>query len=343
MQFFNSITDKVKNGKIRHGYLILVIALLLVPLIVTDGYYVRVINTILIYSIISVSINLIGGYGGQLAMGHACYVGIGAYTTAILSTTFGWPFLVTLPISVIVATLYGFLTSFICVGRIKGDYVMIVTMGVSEITRVFFVNAVNITNGPMGIAQIPAVSIFSFKFTSSTHYYYLFLFFLILTIVIIRNIVDSKFGRAIVAIREDEIAAKAMGIRVNWNKVITFTISVIFAGLAGALFAHYNRFVGPMQFDLEEGLLYFQMIILGGMGSIPGSILGATIFVLIPEVFRGITVYRTIVYGLIMVVMMIVRPQGILGDVGTNHILARYSNSIKKQFAHNKESKGEDQ
>lgn len=343
MQFLKSISDKIKNGKIGPNYLILIIVLLMVPLIVTDGYYIRIINTILIYSIISVSINLVGGYGGHLAMGHACYVGIAAYTTAILSTTFGWPFLITLPISVFVATFYGFLTSFVCVGRIKGDYVMIVTMGVSEITRIFFVNSVSITNGPMGIAQIPAVSILSFKFTSSVHYYYLFLFFLILTIVIIKNIVDSKFGRAVVAIREDEIAAKAMGIRVNWNKIIAFTISVIFAGLAGALFAHYNRFVGPMQFDLEEGLLYFQMIILGGLGSIPGSILGAAVFVLIPEVFRGISVYRTIIYGLIMVVMMIVRPQGILGDMGSNHILARYSNSIKKQFSVRKKSKGENQ
>ena len=126
-----------------------------------------------------------------------------------------------------------------------------------------------------------------------------------------------------IAIREDEIAAKAMGIRVNWNKIIAFTISSAFAGIAGALFAHYNRFVGPMQFSLEEGLLYFQMIILGGLGSIPGSILGATIFVLIPEVFRGISIYRTTVYGLIMVIMMIVRPQGILGNVGESHVLVR--------------------
>ena len=310
-------------------YTIIALLLLLLPEIITNGYYLRIINTILIYCIISVSINLTGGYGGQLAMGHACYVGVAAYTTAILAVNYGWPFWATLPTSIIAAAIVGFLTGIICVGRVKGDYVMIVTMGVSEIIRIFFVNAVKITNGPMGIPQVPGISIFSFEFTTSKQYYYLFLFFLLLTIFVIKSIVNSKFGRAIVAIREDEVAAKAMGIQVNWNKIITFTISTVFAGLAGVLFAHNNQFVGPMQFDLDEGLLYFQMIIIGGLGSIPGSILGAVILVLIPEVFRGISVYRTIVYGLIMVIMMIVKPQGLLGDVGTNHPIVRFGNILR--------------
>lgn len=318
-----------KNKSRYAGYIIIALVLLFLPAIVTNGYYLRIINTILIYCIISVSINLAGGYGGHLVMGHACYVGVAAYTTAILAVNFGWPFWATLPLSIIAAVIVGFLTGIICVGRVKGDYVMIVTMGVSEIIRIFFINARDITNGPMGIPQVPGISIFSFEFTTSKQYYYLFLFFLLLTIFVIRSIVDSKFGRAVVAIREDEVAAKAMGIQVNWNKIITFTISTVFAGLAGVLFAHNNQFVGPMQFDLEEGLLYFQMIIIGGLGSIPGSILGAVILVLIPEVFRGISVYRTIVYGLIMVIMMIVRPQGLLGDSGTNHPIVRFGDILR--------------
>jgi branched-chain amino acid transport system permease protein len=314
-------------------YLIIILVLLLLPQIITNGYHLRIVNTILIYCIISVSINLTGGYGGQLAMGHACYVGVAAYTTAILATNFEWSFLITLPLSLLTATAFGFITSFICVGRIKGDYVMIITMGVSEITRIFFVNSVKLTGGPMGIPKVPGVKIFSFTFTSSDQYYYLFLFFLLITILVTRNIVNSKFGRAIVAVREDEVAAKAMGIRVNWNKIITFTISTFFAGLAGVLFAHNNQFVGPMQFDLDEGLLYFQMIIIGGLGSIPGSILGAAILVLIPEIFRGISIYRTIVYGLIMVIMMIVRPQGLLGDISINHPIVRIGNALRR-FPH---------
>ncbi len=319
-----------KNKRRYAGYALTALVLLCIPLVITNGYHIRVINFIIIYCIISVSINLIGGYGGQLAMGHACYVGVAAYATAILGVSYGWPFWITFPVSILLATIYGFLTAIVCVGRIRGDYVMIVTMGVSEITRIFFINAVSLTGGPMGIPQVPGITIFSFAFTSSKQYYYLFLIFLLFTIFVIRSIVYSKFGRAIVAIREDEVAAKAMGIQVNWTKIITFTISAAFAGLAGALLAHYNRFVGPMQFDLDEGLLYFQMIIIGGLGSISGSILGAAILVLIPELFRGIAEYRTIFYGLIMVIMMVVKPQGLLGNVGSDHVVVRFGNAIKR-------------
>ena len=331
-----------KNKQRYAVYAVIALILLLLPEIITNGYYLRIVNTILIYCIISVSINLTGGYGGQLAMGHACYVGVAAYTTAILTVNYGWHFCATLPLSILAATIVGFLTGIVCVGRIKGDYVMIVTMGVSEIIRIFFVNAVEITNGPMGIPQVPGISILSFEFTSSKQYYYLFLFFLILTIFVIHSIVNSKFGRAVVAIREDEVAAKAMGIQVNWNKIIAFTISTVFAGLAGVLFAHNNQFVGPMQFDLDEGLLYYQMIIIGGLGSIPGSILGTVILVLIPEVFRGISVYRTIVYGLIMVIMMIVRPQGLLGDVGPTHPIVRFGNGLRGFLGRLFKQKGEE-
>jgi len=318
-----------KSKKHYAGYIIAALVLLLLPAMTTNGYYLHIVNIILLYCIISVSINLVGGYGGHLVMGHACYVGVAAYTTAILAVNYHLPFLVTFPLSIIMATLYGFLTGIICVGRIKGDYVMIVTMGVSEITRIFFINSTGLTGGPMGIPQVPGITMFGFGFTSSRQYYYLFLFFLLFTILVIRSIVNSKFGRAVVAIREDETAAKAMGIQITGNKIITFTISAFFAGLAGVLFAHYNQFIGPMQFDLDEGLLYYQMIIIGGLGSIPGSVLGAAILILIPEVFRGVAEYRTIVYGLIMVIMMVVRPQGILGDVGLNHAIVRFGNALR--------------
>jgi len=310
-------------------YAVLSILVLLLPVIVASGYYMRVINTILLYSIIAISLNLVGGYGGLLAMGHACYVGIGAYTTAIVSVSFGWTFIPSFLLSVFLATLYGFITGSICLGRIKGDYLMIATMGVSEITRIFFLNAVPITGGPMGMPQVPPARIFSFTFRTSQQYYYLFLFLLLFTIYIIHRIVVTKFGRSVIAIRDDETAAKAMGIKTTWTKIITFTISTMFAGMAGALLAHYTRFVGPMQFNLDEGLLYFQMIIIGGLGSIGGSILGAAILVLIPEFFREIYRYRMIVIGLVMVLMMIIRPQGLLGNVGEGHVIVRFSNSFK--------------
>ena len=313
-------------------YIALLVVVVLFPFVIDNNYLVRIVTTIFMYSIITVSLNLIGGYGGELAMGHACYLAVAAYVTAILSTQYDLPFLVTFPISVIAATVFGFLTGFICVGRIKGDYVMIITMGICEITRIVLINEVELTNGPMGISQIPGIELFGFTVQGNTQYYFVFLLFLLLTIFIIRNLVNSKFGRNVVAIREDETAARAMGMKVAWIKVTAFTISTIFAGVAGALLAHYNRFIGPSQFNLDESLLYYQMLIIGGLGSIPGSIVGAAILVLIPEVFRGIDVYRTIVYGLIMVIMMIVRPQGLLGDAGDKHPIKSFSKWVRAVF-----------
>jgi branched-chain amino acid transport system permease protein len=321
----------IKAASFKHVALYAPLGLLLLalPMVIPSGYVIRVINTTMLYSIIAIGVNLIGGYGGQLAMGHACYVGIGAYAQAILIVHHGWPFLPSFFTALLFATLYGLITGIICLGRIKGDYLMIVTMGVSEITRIVFQNWGSLTGGPMGIPQIPSIRVFGFVFKNNTRYYYLFLGFLILTIIIVRRMIKSRFGRAIIAIRDDEIAARAMGINTVRHKIITFTISTGFAGLAGILLAHYIRFVGPMQYNLDEGLLYFQMIIIGGLGSISGSILGAAILVLIPELFRGVYEYRLIIYGLAMILMMIVKPEGLLGNAGPNHILVRFSRDFK--------------
>lgn len=310
-------------------YAVLLLAAIVFPLVVANNYLIRIVTTIFMYSIISVSLNLIGGYGGELAMGHACYLAVAAYTTAILSTRYGLEFLVTFPLSIIAAAVFGFVTGFICFGRIKGDYIMIITMGFCEITRIFLINETELTNGPMGISQIPAIQLFGYTVKGTKQYYFVFLLFLVITVLVIHNLVNSKFGRNMVAVREDETAARAMGIKVVWTKVLAFAISALFAGIAGALLAHYNRFIGPSQFNLDESLLYYQMLIIGGLASTPGAILGAAILVLIPEVFRGIGIYRTIVYGLIMVIMMIVRPQGILGDAGDKHPVSDFSKAIR--------------
>jgi branched-chain amino acid transport system permease protein len=300
---------------------LLVIAL---PLIISSGYTVRVLNNILLYSILALGLNLIGGYGGQLAMGHACYYGIGAYTSALLMLNLGWPFLPSLLAATAAAGLFGLLTGWLAMARITGDYLMLITMGISEITRIVFMNWVPVTRGPMGIPQVPPAKLFSFTFTSGMHYYYLFLVCLVIGVLVIRKLVGSKFGRALVAIREDETAARAMGINATFYKVAAFAISAVFAGVAGSLMASYNRFVGPMQFSLEEGLLLFQMIIVGGLGSISGSILGAAILVTVPEVFRPIYQYRMLINGLLMVLLMIWRPQGLLGMTGGAHPYVRW-------------------
>ncbi len=327
-----------KDNKKVILYAVLLAVAVLFPFVINNGYIIRIASMIFMYSIIAVSLNLIGGFGGELAMGHAAYLAVGAYITALLATRAGLPFLVTFPLSIIGATIFGLLTGFICVGRIKGDSVMILTMGVTEITRIVLINEVELTNGPMGISRIPGIILFGKEYKGNTLFYFLFLIFLLLTIWIINNIVNSKFGRNLVAIREDDVAARAMGIRVNRTKVIAFTISCLFAGISGALLAHYNHFIGPSQFNLDEGLLYYQMLIIGGLGSTPGAVLGAAILVLIPEAFRGISIYRPIVYGLIMVIMMIVRPQGILGVTEGTSSFKKLSKKVRALFSGKKET-----
>jgi branched-chain amino acid transport system permease protein len=304
--------------------------LLALPHLVQRGYAIRVINNIMLYSILAIGLNLVGGYGGQLAMGHACYIGVGAYTSALLTMQLGWPFLPAFLCAILAAGVFGFLSGFILLTRITGDYLMIVTMGVSEIMRLVFMNWVSLTRGPMGIPQVPAVKILSFTFKSNTHYYYLILAMLVLTGFIVSRLVRSRFGRALVAVREDEVAAKAMGVNATFYKVMAFGISTLFAGLAGSLQAHYTHFVGPMQFSLDEGLLLFQMIIIGGLGSISGSIVGAAILVIIPELFRPIYQYRMLFNGLLMILMMIWKPQGLLGTVGAFHPVVRWANYLKR-------------
>jgi len=305
-------------------------ALLALPFLLRGGYVIRVINMILLYSILAVGLNLIGGYGGQLAMGHACYYGVGAYTSALLAINLGWPFLPSLLAATAFSGLFGLATGFIALARITGDYLMLITMGISEIVRIVLLNWVSLTKGPMGLPQVPQARLFSFTLKSGPEYYYLFLAALLLTALATNRIVKSKFGRALVAIREDETAAKAMGINSTFYKVVGFGISTLFAGMAGSLMAHYTRFVGPMQFSLDEGLLLFQMIIVGGLGSISGSILGAAILVTIPEIFRGIYQYRMLINGLLMVLMMIWKPQGLLGNIGGNHPWLRWRETVRR-------------
>ena len=296
-------------------YLACFLLVLAVPHVVKSAYTLRVINMIMLYSILALGLNLVGGYCGQLSLGHAAFYGIGAYTSALLTMNLGWPFLPALVVSALFACLWGLILG-VPTLRVSGDYLLIVTIGFAEIVRIVFTNWVSVTRGPMGLPGIPGVSIMGFTFRTGTHYYYLFLAALIITVVAIHRLVNSKVGRAFIAIREDETAAAAMGIHTTYYKVMAFAIGALFAGMAGSFLAHYLKFVGPMNFTLDESLLMFQMIILGGLGSISGSILGAAILVVIPEVFRGIYEYRMLINGLIMVTLMIWRPQGLLGTMG---------------------------
>jgi branched-chain amino acid transport system permease protein len=265
-----------------------------------------------IYIILAEGLNVVVGFTGLLHLGFVAFYAIGAYTYALITTRLGFTFWTALPFSLGLSTIAGFLLAFPAL-RLKGDYLAIVTLGFGEIVRLVLNNWDSLTRGPNGILGIPPPSIMGFSFARLHYYYYFVLAVAIIAVVVIRNIFASKVGRAWVAIREDETASAAMGINTMAYKLYSFGFGAFWAGLAGALYAAKMQFVSPESFNFMESVLVLCMVILGGIGSIPGVILGAVILVLLPEFLREVQLYRMLALGAGLVVLMIFRPQGLLG------------------------------
>lgn len=312
-------------------YLILLIALPLVIIALgyQTGYLIRIITMVGIYVILALGLSLILGYTGQISMGHAAFFGIGAYTSALLSLRLGFSFWLTVPIAGLVGCLFGFLLGLPTL-RVKEDYLAIVTLAFGELVRLTMLNWVSLTRGPMGLPNIPSPSLFGHNLGTPLIMYYLCLALVLFTIFIMRRLVNSAFGREMLAIREDEIAADATGINVTRVKVIVFTLAGLFAGLAGGFFAHFNGFISPDNFSYNDSIAILLMVVLGGVDSIPGVILGATILTLLPEALRSIGAWRMVIYGLVMTIMIIVRPGGLIGRGGLKKKPQNHQVSTKK-------------
>jgi branched-chain amino acid transport system permease protein len=298
------------------------VAILILPLVLTQlgNYYaVRVIGLVGIYCILGIGLNITIGYTGLLDLGYIAFYAIGAYTAAILSSA-GISFWMGLPIVMVVA-------GGIRLGlgapvlRLRGDYLAIVTLGFGEIVRLVLINLESITNGPKGLPRvgekISEVKLLSFTLTENVHFYYLILAFLLLAVYVSHRLEHSRLGRALVAIREDELAATLSGVNVARTKAIAFVISGVIGAVAGAIYVHWNQFVSPESFTFWESVLLVSMLVIGGMGNVWGILLGVVLLVAVPEVLRSTlgTVfvdYRMIAFGLLMVVIIIFRPQGLL-------------------------------
>ncbi len=289
--------------------------LFLFPLFVRNEYFLNTAVFAGIYIILASSLNITNGYTGLFSFGHAAFYGIGAYTAAILATRFGFPFLLTLPFAGIVAGLFGAAIALPTL-RLKGIFLALVTIGFQQITYLVIMNWIGLTRGPMGIPGIPPASFFGFDLSGNFGYYYLILVLDVGVIFLISRIVDSRVGRTFVAIREDELAAQSIAVNTFRAKVLSFVLATFFAGIAGAFFAHHARFVSADSFRLEETFLILTMLIVGGMGSILGPVIGAIFLVILPEVFRSLAEYRGVVYGVIMIAAILFRPEGIAGVPG---------------------------
>lgn len=268
---------------------------------VINPYWERNIVYVCINIILAASLNLINGITGQFSIGHAGFMAVGAYVSAIMSVKLGFPLLVAIIAGALGAAVLGFIIGLPTL-RLKGDYLAIATLGLGEIIRITILN-ISYVGGASGFMGIP-------------HYTNLpWVFFLtVLTLFFIKNFVNSTHGRACISIRENEIAAEAMGVDTTKYKVLAFTIGAAFAGVAGALFAHYNYIAHPNSFTFMKSFDILTMVVLGGLGSMSGSIIGATLLTFISAAFAGVPELRMVIYALLLVTLMIFRPQGLLGN-----------------------------
>lgn len=294
-----------KNNTITLIIIIIIYALVQVLLFtgIISSFYEITIATICINTILAVSLNLVTGFTGQFSLGHAGFMSIGAYAGALINmrmnSTLG--FLIGVLAGAVLALIVGVLIG-IPTLRLKGDYLAIATLGMAEIIRVIFLNMDDITNGAAGLNGIPRY----------TNWMWLFIF-TVLTLVIINNFVKSSQGRACISIREDEIAAESMGINTTKYKVMAFATGAFFAGIGGALYSSYFYFISPSIFSFQKSIDILVIVVFGGMGSITGSVIAAILLAIITTLLQSYSELRMIIYALLLISIMIFRPQGLMG------------------------------
>lgn len=289
-----------------------VILLLAIPRLITQAYVLHMIIMILIYIPLAMAQNLITGFTGMLTMGNAAFYGLGAYTSALLVMNFDVPWPLAFLAAGLMAAVLGVIVGFPCL-RVGSDYLTLMTIGFGAIFLAVATNWVEVTRGSMGIPGVPAPSIGPFIINTLPRYYYVYLLIAAACYFFMYRLTRSRLGRAFIAIREDEIAASTMGINLAHYKVLAFVLGAMWAGFAGSMLAHFLNFVGPQSFTLDESLLHVQIAILGGFGSLTGSVIGAAIMVSLPQIFQDIYEYRVLLNGLLLLALMAWRPQGIMG------------------------------
>lgn len=277
-------------------------------MVINNNYYLTILTFMAINIILALGLNLIVGVTGQLDLGHAAFISIGAYTGALATINFDLPFTMSIILAGIIAAIFSVLIGYPIL-RLTGDYFAIATLGFGEIVRVMF-NGLEFTNGALGISGIPRLTNFSIAWTIA-----------ILTIVLMTWLNNSRNGRAYMAIRDNEIAAESMGINVSLYKIQSFAVGSFLAGVGGALLAHQVSFIKPDMFGFMKSIEILNMVVLGGLGSIPGTILGASVLTLLPELLRFFSDYRNLFYGALLVTLMIFRPNGLLGGVNLKGLI----------------------
>jgi len=312
--FLQRITE---NKKIYTPSLVAISVFVVMFPFVFSMYQTNIMTTALIYVVVGLGLNIVVGLAGLLDLGYVAFYLVGAYTYALLNLHFGLGFWTVLPIGGLFAFLFGIILGF-PVLRLRGDYLAIVTLGFGEIIRLVMENWNAFSFGPSGIANIPRPGLFGLDLSLHQNIIYIYFIMIglaIFTIFVVRRLEDSRLGRAWIALREDEVACQAMGIDKRKTKLSAFGLGAMWAGFGGVMFAAKTTFINPASFTIWESIIILCVVVLGGMGSILGVICGAMILILLPEYLRAFSEYRMLLFGAILVIMMVFKPEGMISHV----------------------------
>mgnify|MGYP000878847810 CR=1 FL=1 len=318
----------MKNKKNFISLMIFSVLLILLPFIVPNNYYVQIINMSGIYAILAMGFNILAGYTGQISLGQAAFFAIGAYTSALMNTVFGLPFYITFPVSMIVSGVFGLILAIPAL-KVKGKYLVLLTIGFGEIVRLVLLNWKKVTGGASGILRIKAPELFGFSFNTLQKYYFLILIFCIILYFYQRKLINSRAGRALIAIREDEAAAELVGINLAQYKIKAFVISAVFCGIGGCLYAHMVKYVSPDTFRYDESVMILSMAVIGGLGTLNGPILGAIFLTILPEILRQVGDYRLVIYGIMLILVIMFYPGGLISSI--NKLIMRIEDSTGRR------------
>ncbi len=319
----NTARDVFGRPAIRWATVIVAaLVLLLVPSLVENQYHLHIIIDVLIFVPLAVGQNLITGNTGQVAIGHAAFYGTGAYVVAILSVDHHWGTIPALVAAVVITAAIGLATGVPAI-RISGDYLFIVTIGLNLIFLDIVTQWMGLTGGASGIPGVPIPSVFGVLLDSQESFYYLALAAAAAAVVVALLMTHSRFGKTMQAVRDDPVAAQSSGISIVRIRIAVFTVGAGMAGLSGGILAYQLGFVGPQSFQFMVSLLIFEMAIIGGLGNVFGSVVGATLLIALPELLRPIQDYRVGIGGLAILLLMVWRPQGLVGSVRMTSLVRR--------------------
>ncbi|TCT44961.1 branched-chain amino acid ABC transporter permease [Martelella mediterranea] len=287
------------------------------------GYFYQIASLVLIFVLLAASLNLVAGTAGLLHLGHAAFYGVGAYTAALLGADYGVGFTLGLPLAGVVAAFLAFLVALPTM-RLVSIYFAVATLAIGQMLYLIMLNWVGFTKGPNGVMLFDGMNLFGFDITSDNGIYFVVAAVVTISIYLIHRISHSYYGNGLRALREDDQCTDAMGVNTVRLKIEVFTLSAFFAGLAGALWSYTTGYISPKDFDFSVSIQILAMVVVGGLGSLPGAIIGAALLILLPEVLRDVGDFRNIAVGLVMFFAILFLPKGLFGEVSALSLVRRH-------------------